>query len=84
VTNHRAADYLDRLEKSQPKQFQRIDDALFRLALTRYSTSIKALKGETDIYRLRVGDYRVVFHFDHAEEKLYVIAVDHSKDVYRP
>jgi mRNA interferase RelE/StbE len=36
-----------------------------------------------EAYRLRVGDYRVVYDFDTAHNELYLIAVGHRREVYR-
>jgi mRNA interferase RelE/StbE len=56
------------------------------LALTRYGESgegdIKALSGEWDGYfRLRVGDFRVIFHA--APEEMIIVRIRHRSDVYR-
>jgi mRNA interferase RelE/StbE len=34
-------------------------------------------------YRLRIGDYRVVYELDEKNERVIVMAVGHRKDVYR-
>jgi mRNA interferase RelE/StbE len=55
-------------------------------ALTRYGESgegdIKALSGEWDgHFRLRVGDFRVVFQI--VPEEITILRVRHRSDVYR-
>jgi mRNA interferase RelE/StbE len=37
-----------------------------------------------DAFRLRVGDYRVVYEFDLHKNELHLVAVGHRRDVYRP
>jgi mRNA interferase RelE/StbE len=37
----------------------------------------------TDYYRLRVGDYRVVYEIDDSNESITVYKIRHRKDVYR-
>jgi len=45
----------------------------------------KALKleGGEDLYRIRVGDYRVVYGIDRARKQVVVHYVRHRRDVYR-
>jgi len=40
------------------------------------------LKGRPE-YRLRVGDYRIIYEFERERSVLYLIAVGHRRDVYR-
>jgi mRNA interferase RelE/StbE len=37
----------------------------------------------TNAYRLRVGDYRVIYEFDVRRNELYLIAVGHRRDIYK-
>lgn len=43
----------------------------------------KKLSGSKDLYRLRVGDYRVVYKIDDNDRKVDIAIVRHRKDVYR-
>jgi mRNA-degrading endonuclease RelE of RelBE toxin-antitoxin system len=36
-----------------------------------------------DAYRIRVGDYRVIYNFDRSKGILYLLAVGHRREVYR-
>ena len=40
------------------------------------------LKGRIE-YRLRAGDYRVIYEFDRERNILYLVALGHRRDVYR-
>lgn len=44
--------------------------------------NVKALKGG-DNYRLRIGDYRVVYSFQHKKLVIQIVKVAHRKEVYR-
>lgn len=44
---------------------------------------IKALRGTPGAYRLRVGDYRVVYTVDHGELIVWVLAAGNRREVYR-
>jgi mRNA interferase RelE/StbE len=37
----------------------------------------------SDRYRLRVGDYRVIYRFDLIRQELYLIAIGHRREIYR-
>jgi mRNA interferase RelE/StbE len=42
----------------------------------------KRLKGRAE-FRLRVGDYRVLYFLDHSARALTIVAVGHRREVYR-
>jgi mRNA interferase RelE/StbE len=44
----------------------------------------RKLKGGSDEYRIRVGDYRVVYTIDDDNNIVLIVAVAHRRDVYRP
>jgi len=37
----------------------------------------------SDKFRLRVGDYRVIYRFDVARGEIYLIALGHRREIYR-
>lgn len=63
---------------------QRIKAAVEKLARDPYAPGldVKKLRGSSS-YRLRVGDYRVVYEIDNAVVTITVIDVDHRRNVYR-
>jgi mRNA interferase RelE/StbE len=61
---------------------KRILDRLEELQENPFSPGVIKLKGE-ESYRVRVGDYRIVFDVDTQAQKITVLAADHRKDVYR-
>lgn len=44
---------------------------------------IKALQGHSSRWRLRVGDYRVVYTIENGQVIVWVMAVGNRRDVYR-
>ncbi len=40
-------------------------------------------KLDEGIYRVRVGDYRIVYHVNDAERKVVITRVRHRREVYR-
>lgn len=61
----------------------RVDAAIRRLAHTPRPTGAKKLTDESGVWRLRVGDYRVLYRIDDANEQVVILRVRHRRDVYR-
>lgn len=55
-------------------------DGLVRDA--RPSSCIK-LAGEPDLYRIRIGDYRIVYQVTNKTLTILVLSIGHRRDVYR-
>ncbi len=60
----------------------RVLDAIDRFALTGHG-DIKALQGEPGSFRLRVGDYRVIFYANVQANAIVVTKVSHRREAYR-
>jgi mRNA interferase RelE/StbE len=45
--------------------------------------AIRKLSGHGDRYRLRMGDYRVIYRIDNDQLVIEVIQVGHRRDVYQ-
>lgn len=67
-----------------PRQIQqRIDEKIISLTQApRPFGSIK-LKGADDLYRFRVGDYRVIYEIVDDKLLVLIIKIAHRKEVYR-
>ena len=61
---------------------RRVIDAMVRYAGTRHG-DVTALKGRPGEYRLRVGDWRVLFALDAGRGELLVQRVRHRREAYR-
>lgn len=46
------------------------------------SRGIKKLVGKP-YYRIRVGDYRIIFDINRSENKIYVLKIAHRKNIYK-
>ncbi len=44
---------------------------------------VAKLEGATDLWRIRVGDWRVVYRVSDRDRLVDVVAVRHRRDVYR-
>ncbi len=73
------------LKQLPPHIQQRIKTALLALATDPFSEilKIKKIKGHESLYRIRLGDYRLVYDVQSAVLLVLVIRVGHRSDVYR-
>ena len=66
--------------KQDKTQQTRILNALNRLP---DSGDIKPLQGSNGVYRLRVGDYRILYTVDHDVLTVYVIEIGNRGQIYK-
>lgn len=71
------------LKKLAPKVRQGVSDAISALAADPRPDGVRKLAGSKDSYRLRVGDYRVLYRITDKALLVLVVKVGHRKDVYR-
>ena len=67
----------------QKEDRQRIVMRIQSLARDPRPFGSEKLSGREDLYRLRVGQYRVVYSVGDAELVVVIVRVGHRKDVYR-
>lgn len=70
------------LDKLNDELVIRISKKLKELILNPFSPDSKKLVGKQG-YRVRVGDYRVIYEVDKANKLIAIIKVAHRKEVYR-
>ena len=58
---------------------QRIDS----LADNPYPSGIKKIEGEDELYRLRVGDYRILYQVKGRILLVLIVGIGHRREVYR-
>ena len=46
-------------------------------------SGVRKIQGRENLYRLRIGSYRLVYEVDDQERKIQVIRVRHRRDAYR-
>jgi mRNA interferase RelE/StbE len=61
----------------------RISLAIDALELSPRPTGVKKLHNEKNLYRIRVGDFRIVYQIDDGEKTILVTRIRHRKEVYR-
>lgn len=71
------------LANLQRRDQQRIRAAIDLLAENPRPPSCVALQGEAGVYRVRVGDYRIVYEVFDRVLVVQVVRIGHRREVYR-
>ena len=87
----RVADYAVVFARSARKELQNLDPQVARrivrqieaLAADPRPSGVVKLEGATDLWRIRVGQWRVVYRISDSDRLVDVVAVRHRSDVYR-
>lgn len=61
----------------------RITDRIRLLSERPIPPGARKLSGFSDLYRIRIGDYRVVYQFDQTSDTLLIAWIGHRKDAYK-
>lgn len=81
--------YLREAEKFFQKHPAKISSRIFeRIQLVARDpfaadTNLKKLQHPQEGYRLRIGDYRVIYLLDKSKKKLVVVKISHRSEAYR-
>lgn len=70
------------LDRASPSMHERITHKLLELEQNPRPQGVQKLQGH-DGYRIRVGDYRVLYLIDERARKVEVTAIGHRREVYR-
>lgn len=72
------------LKKLEIKIVIKIQKQLNNLLEESPNLDIKKLEGlNSNLYRLRCGDYRIIFEIIDSETTILILAIDHRKDIYK-
>ena len=70
--------------KKLPKDDQkRVVDAILRLGDDSFPRGARKLSGYEDVFRIRVGRFRVLYSASETKLIVIVLKIGHRKDVYR-
>ena len=70
------------LDKLPLESYERVKEAIRRLSEESRPSGCKKLTGR-DGWRIRVGDYRVIYEIDDKAGSITVLHVGHRRDIYR-
>jgi mRNA interferase RelE/StbE len=72
-----------RIERFAPGEFERVTGTILALGTDPKPPGRKKMQGRHNEWRVRVGDYRVVYEVDDDARTVTITAVGHRRDVYR-
>ena len=75
--------YEKALQKLAAETVSRIVKRTGELTDNPFGPGTKKLRGAEDLYRLRVGDYRVIYSVDTKGRVVLLLLVGHRREVYR-
>jgi mRNA interferase RelE/StbE len=70
------------LKKLSKDAISRIIKAVEKLSETPYPDGVRKLVGSEHTYRIRVGDYRIIYTLLGSDLVIEIIRVGHRKDIY--
>jgi len=70
------------IEKLDEQARESVKDAISGLASQPLPLGVAKLNGRTNAYRIRIGDYRILYEIHATEIVVYVFGVAHRKEVY--
>ena len=59
-----------------------IKDRIIELGDNPFASGYKKLKGFKNLYRIRVGTYRIIYSIQHNELCIEILRIAHRKDAY--
>ncbi|OHB77853.1 MAG: hypothetical protein A2Z34_10695 [Planctomycetes bacterium RBG_16_59_8] len=71
------------LDKIPNNDALRIDNNIRMLKENPHPPGSKKLTGEHSLYRIRQGNYRIIYTVSHATREVRILAVRHRKEAYR-
>ena len=80
---HVAPAAVRQLRKLPPEARRRIQAAIELLAETPRPPGAKKLAGSRNDWRVRTGDYRIIYEIRDAQLIVLVVAVGHRRDIYQ-
>ena len=76
IIKKKAKKFIDKLPMPTKKKI------IEAINLLPYGSDIKQMKGHDDLFRLRVGDYRIIYTVDNGELIVYVIGAGNRGQIY--
>ena len=70
--------------KALPRQEQqRLKTKIDNLEIDPLPPGVVKLSGEKNLYRIRVGNYRIIYSIQDSRLLILIVKIGHRKDVYR-
>ncbi|MEM2914235.1 MAG: type II toxin-antitoxin system RelE/ParE family toxin [Candidatus Bathyarchaeia archaeon] len=70
------------LRRIDPAQIPRIVEAIRELAKDPFPSGSRKLRGTENLYRIRIGDYRIVYEIDNESKTITIHYIRHRRIAY--
>jgi mRNA interferase RelE/StbE len=71
------------LKKIAKKDLAKIIEAIQILSINPFPEGCRKLAGEEGTYRIRQGDYRIIYEVEGKKLLILILKIGHRKDIYR-
>ncbi len=71
------------MDRIPEKDLIRIDKTIQALAIQPHPVGVKKLVGEENLYRVRQGDYRVIYTVDQKAGVVSILGIRNRREAYR-
>ncbi len=80
IFSRRAAKFIDALNKGLKNKIKEIMETLQK---NPFAYPYRKIRGEPNLYRIRVGKYRILYEVNKVEGRIIIIKVDKRSRIYR-
>ncbi|ATZ61702.2 MAG: type II toxin-antitoxin system RelE/ParE family toxin [Methanosarcinales archaeon Met12] len=80
IFTKQAADFVESLDKGYKNKIRGVFE---RLKENPFSYPYRKIRGEQDLYRIRIGRYRILYKVDQPESRIIILKVDTRNRVYK-
>jgi mRNA interferase RelE/StbE len=74
---------LKNMTKIPKRELIRIQDRIDSLVKEPKPADVKKIQGDENLYRIRSGDYRILYRVFDSKFSILIVDIDHRKDIYR-
>lgn len=71
------------LRKLSKESASRVSKKIESLADEPFPHGYTEMKGSKNFYRVRAGDYRIIYTVEHGELLILVVTIGHRREIYR-
>ena len=79
IFTHRSAKFIEALPQSHRQKLREITESL---GSNPFSYPYRKIRGETNLYRIRLGKFRMLYEIDEKEKRVVILKVDKREKVY--
>jgi mRNA interferase RelE/StbE len=74
---------LKSMEKIPKRELIKINEKIDELSSNPRPEGMKKIQGDENLYRIRSGNYRVIYRIFDKKIEISIVDVDHRKDIYK-